>query len=153
MSESDAGSQVRSNGDKPWKESHTSLGKVLQSARVADEFKARDIVILNVAGLSSFADYFLICSARSSRQVQGIADNLETALRRLGIRPLGVEGRTEGHWVLMDFGDVIIHVFYDPVRHFYDLESLWSDAERIDWDSVPGGPEVIAEIDRNQDSP
>ena len=66
--------------------------------------------------------------------VQGIADNVEKTLRQSGIRPLGVEGKNEGHWILMDYGDVIVHLFYEPVRHFYDLESLWSDAERIGWE-------------------
>jgi ribosome-associated protein len=100
-------------------------------AREASQLKAGDLVILDVRGLSSFADYFLICSGKSSRQVQGIADNLEANLADLGIKPLGIEGRSEGHWVLMDYVDVIIHIFYEPVRHFYDLESLWSDAVRV----------------------
>jgi ribosome-associated protein len=101
-------------------------------------------VLLDVSNLASFADYFLICNGKSSRQVQGIADNLEANLSAFGIKPLGVEGRREGHWILMDYGDVIIHIFYEPVRCFYDLESLWSDAARVPWEenaevSSPGG--------------
>lgn len=95
------------------------------------EHKGQDLVVLDVSRLSSFADYFVICSARSSRQVQGIADNVETRLRQLGVRPIGIEGSREGHWILMDYGDVIVHIFYEPVRLFYDLESLWSEAVKV----------------------
>ncbi len=105
--------------------------KALLCSHLAREYKASDIVLLDVSNFSSFADYFLICSGQSTRQVQGIADNLERALRDHGVRPMGVEGRAEGNWVLMDYGVVIIHVFYEPVRHFYDLESLWSEARRM----------------------
>lgn len=105
--------------------------RALLCAEQADRFKAQEIVLLDVTGFASFADFFLICSGKSSRQVQGIADNLETALKELGIRPMGVEGRGEGHWILMDYEDVIIHVFYEPVRHLYDLESLWSEARKV----------------------
>lgn len=100
-------------------------------AHLAREYKASDIILLDVSNFSSFADYFLICSGQSTRQVQGIADNVERALRDHGVRPMGVEGRADGNWVLMDYGVVIIHVFYEPVRHFYDLESLWSEARRM----------------------
>jgi ribosome-associated protein len=106
--------------------------KALLCVQQALDHKAQDLVLLDVRGISSFADYFLICSGRSSRQVQGIAERMEDALRDLGIRPLGVEGRREGHWVLMDYGDVIVHVFYGPIRDVYDLESLWSEAVRVD---------------------
>lgn len=106
-------------------------------AREASRFKALDLLLLDVSGFSSFADYFIICSGKSSRQVQSIAENVESSLRETGIRPLGVEGKREGHWVLMDYGDVIIHIFYEPVRSFYDLESLWSEASRLDWENGP----------------
>lgn len=108
-----------------------SREKALICARAALQHKALDLVLLDVTGLSSFTDFFLIGSGKSGRQVQGIADNLEASLAQLGIRPLGVEGRVDGHWVLMDYADVVIHIFYEPVRYFYDLESLWSDAKRV----------------------
>lgn len=94
--------------------------------------RAEELVLLDVKAISSFADFFLICSGRSSRQVQGIADHIEESLRAKGIRPLGVEGRHQGHWVLMDYGDVIVHIFYEPTRRVYDLESLWSEARLVD---------------------
>ena len=93
--------------------------------------KALDIIVLDVSGLTSLADSFIICSGRSNRQVTAIADYIRTDLKKQGVAPLSVEGLQEGHWVLMDYGDIVVHVFYDDVRRFYDLEGLWSDAPRI----------------------
>ena len=93
--------------------------------------KAINVVILDVADLPSYADIFITCSGRSNRQVSAIADFIKTELKKHKIMPLGVEGTKDGHWVLLDYGHVIIHVFYEPVREFYDLEGLWSDAKRI----------------------
>ncbi len=119
----------------------SARAKALWFARLAVDFKALDLVVLDVTGLSSFSDFFVICSGKSSRQVQGIADNIQASLRKEGIRPLGIEGHREGQWVLMDYGDVIVHVFYEPVRLLYDLESLWSEARRVrcDREDVPEG--------------
>ena len=93
--------------------------------------KASNVVVLDVADLTSYADVFIICSGRSNRQVSAIADYIKTDLKKHKIKPLSVEGTKDGQWVLMDYGHVIIHVFYEPVREFYDLEGLWDDAERI----------------------
>jgi ribosome-associated protein len=93
--------------------------------------KAESVVVLDVRGLTSIADAFIICSGRSNRQVSAVADHVERFLKQEGIRPLSVEGRKEGHWVLLDYGHVIIHVFYMETRSFYDLEGLWVDAKRI----------------------
>ena len=112
----------------------SSKEKAILCAREALRFKALNLVLLDVSRISSFAEYFIICSGKSGRQVQGIADNLEGELKDKGLRPIGTEGKREGHWVLLDYGDVIIHVFYDPVRYFYDLESLWSDALKVEWE-------------------
>jgi len=98
--------------------------------------KARNVIILDVHGLTSIADVFIICSGDSNRQVSAIADFINVELKKEGIRPLGTEGETEGHWVLLDYGHVIIHVFYKPVRDFYDLEGLWIDAKRIKTESL-----------------
>jgi len=94
--------------------------------------KAEDVIVLDVHALTSLADTFIICSGRSNRQVSAIAENARDTLKQSGIRPLSVEGLKEGQWVLMDYGDVIIHVFHDPVRRFYDLEGLWADAPRVE---------------------
>ncbi len=100
-------------------------------ALVALDHKAEDLILLKVAELSTITDYFVICTGKSSRHVLAIADHIEMCLGKKGVKPLGVEGRKQGHWVLLDYDDVVVHVFYEPVRRFYDLESLWSDAERI----------------------
>ena len=110
--------------------------------------KALDVVILNVGGLTSLADSFIICSGRSNRQVTAIADYIRTTLKKEGLTPLSIEGLKEGHWVLMDYGNVVIHVFYDSVRRFYDLEGLWADAPRIstpaleEWNRRQTGPDA-----------
>ena len=93
--------------------------------------KAFGLVVLDVRELTSIADVFLICSGRSNRQVSAIAEFIRVYLKKHGIKPLSVEGEKQGHWILLDYGHVIIHVFYEPVRNFYDLEGLWIDAKRI----------------------
>ncbi len=98
--------------------------------------KTIDLVALDVRKLSSIADVFIICSGRSNRQVSAIAEHIQVDLKKHGIKPLSVEGKKKGHWVLLDYGHVIMHVFYEPVRSFYDLESLWIDAERIETKSM-----------------
>ena len=93
--------------------------------------KAEGLVVLDVRDLTSISDVFIICSGRSNRQVSAIADHIQRFLRENAIKPLSVEGKGEGLWVLMDYGHVVIHVFYESTRTFYDLEGLWSDARRI----------------------
>lgn len=99
-------------------------------ASLALDKKANDVVILDVRGKTSYADYFVIASGESERQVDAIAEHIETELRKEAIRPLGVEGRERCQWVLLDFGGLIVHLFYDEVRAFYDLEGLWTDVPR-----------------------
>ncbi|MEW6077550.1 MAG: ribosome silencing factor [Thermodesulfobacteriota bacterium] len=94
--------------------------------------KAENVVLLDVRGLTSIADAFIICCGNSSRQVTALADHIVTTLKKQGIRPLSSEGLEDGRWALLDYGHVIIHVFYESVRAFYDIEGLWSDARRID---------------------
>jgi ribosome-associated protein len=110
----------------------SSKEKAILCAQAALDHKAIDLAILEVKKLSSFADYFVICSGSSDRQVQAIASYIEEKLGKQGLYPLGIEGKREGRWVLLDYGDVIIHIFYEPIREFYDLERLWSDAPKVD---------------------
>lgn len=98
--------------------------------------KAEGIVVLDVRELTSIADTFIICSGRSNRQVSAIAEHIERFLKEHNIRALSVDGKKEGHWVLMDYGDIVIHVFYEETRSFYDLEGLWVDAARITTESM-----------------
>ena len=93
--------------------------------------KALNVVALDVAEMTSYADVFIFCSGRSNRQVIAIAEHIKTSLKKHKINPINTEGIKDGHWVLLDYGHVIIHVFYEPVREFYDLEGLWVDAKRI----------------------
>ncbi|KPJ58016.1 MAG: ribosome-associated protein IOJAP [Deltaproteobacteria bacterium DG_8] len=100
--------------------------------KAALEKKAFDLIILDIKEVSSFADYFIICSGNSNRQVQAIASSIEHDLKKKGIYPLGIEGFNEGKWILLDYDEIIIHVFYNPIREFYELERLWADAPRIE---------------------
>jgi len=99
--------------------------------KAAQGRKATDIVILDVRKQTSFADAFLICSGRSNRQVSAIAEHIKSDLKKNSIAPLSIEGLKDGQWVLMDYGHILIHIFLDPVREFYDLEGFWSKAKRI----------------------
>ena len=99
-------------------------------AQAACDKKAADIIILDMRRPSLFCDYFVIVSGTSSRHVRAISDNIEEKTRQKGIRTLHVEGYGEGSWVLLDYGDIVAHVFTQEVREFYDLERLWSDAPR-----------------------
>ncbi len=114
------------------KESIDGKEQVLLCVNASLKKKAKNLIILNVKEYSSFADYFIICSGTSDRQVQAITASIQENLKEYGIMPLGIEGEKLGRWVLMDYEDVIIHIFYEPVREFYDIERLWSDAPRME---------------------
>ncbi len=109
-----------------------SLEKALLISSHALDRKAYDLVLLEVSEVTSIADYFIICSGRSDRQVQSIAQSIEGNVKKDGVIPISVEGMTGGQWVLMDFDDIIVHVFYQPVREFYDLEGLWFHATVVE---------------------
>lgn len=105
------------------------LAKV--AARVASDAKAEELVILDVRGLASFTDYFVIMSGRSTRHVQGLAEAIESELRSKRVSTKHSEGLKDGQWVLLDFGDMVAHIFYKESRAFYDLEGLWHDAPQV----------------------
>ncbi|MDD2466071.1 MAG: ribosome silencing factor [Desulfobulbus sp.] len=105
-------------------------------ARVALDTKAEDVVVLDVRGLASFTDYFVIMNGRSTRHVQGLAEAIEGEVSSKRVNSKHSEGLREGMWVLLDFGDVVVHIFYHENRSFYDLEGLWHDAPRIDVDAL-----------------
>lgn len=93
-----------------------------------DDLKAKDIVTLDVTALTGVTDYMVIASGTSNRHVKSLADNVVSEAKEQGVRPIGVEGEADGEWVLVDFGDVLVHVMLPEARAFYDLESLWSPA-------------------------
>ncbi|MFH1594391.1 MAG: ribosome silencing factor [Candidatus Omnitrophota bacterium] len=100
------------------------------ASKAALDKKAIDIVIMDMRAVSNVTDYFVICSAPSTRRVKTIAEGIEDALEKKGIKKRHIEGMREALWVLIDYGDVIAHVFYDKTRAFYDLERLWNDAPK-----------------------
>lgn len=113
---------------KPLRSRETALLAV----RFALDRKAYDLLLLDISAISSLADYFLICTARSDTQAQAIAESIRENLAAVGQRPIRVEGFTSGQWILMDYGDVAVHIFLEDVRAFYDLERLWARAQVVE---------------------
>jgi ribosome-associated protein len=114
----------------------TAEAKAQRAARAALDKKAIDLIVLNVQGLSSVADYFLVCSGRSTPHVKAISDAIREELRDEGARPLHAEGQAESGWLLLDYGDVLMHVFSEDTRAYYALERLWGDAPTLGVDGA-----------------
>ena len=102
-------------------------------AKVCDDKKATDILILDVRKLTYITDYFVVCSTSNERQARAITDELREEMKKHNLRQLGLEGIGEARWILQDFADVVIHVFHESQREFYDIEGLWADAPRVRW--------------------
>jgi ribosome-associated protein len=110
------------------------------AARAASDKQGREIVIFEVGQVLAIADLFVITSGNNARQVRAIVEEIEKKVKESGgPGPHRIEGLDDASWVLMDYGDVVVHVFLDEVRRYYDLERLWADAPRVDWDE----PEVV----------
>ncbi len=106
--------------------------RVRTAVDAASSKQASDLLVLHVEKLTSIADYFLLCSASSDRQAAAIVDAVEDAVReKHGAKPLLAEGKNSGRWVLLDYGDFILHVFNEETRKFYSLERLWGDAPNV----------------------
>lgn len=118
-------------------ESPSSAEACLLVLRACSEAKARDVSVLDVADLLDLTNCFVVASGRSDRQVQGIANRIIDELGKAGLDPLAVEGLEQGHWVLLDYGDVVVHVFYEPLRRHYDIEGLWAKAPRLGEEDLP----------------
>ncbi len=103
----------------------------LIAARAADSKKGIEVRVLDVREISSFADYFVICSGANQRQIQTISDEIELQMKKQGHYPLGIEGYDKAEWVLADYGDTIVHIFSQPARAFYELERLWRAAKEV----------------------
>jgi ribosome-associated protein len=97
----------------------------------AEAKQAKDIKVLDLREITTFADFFVVCSGSNARQIQAIADEVETDLKKLGEYPLSVEGYQNAEWVLLDYGDYLIHIFTDKARQYYDLERLWRDGKTV----------------------
>lgn len=100
-------------------------------AKAALKIKAKDLKLLDLTKLSTFADYFVVTSGTSDRHVEAIADSIIAEMKKQGRRPFGVEGYEHSQWIIVDFGDVVAHIFYEPMREIYSIEKLWSDAKKI----------------------
>ena len=110
----------------------STLEKAQKAVMLLDSKKAADISLLKVGDLTILADYFVICTGNSNTQVRALADVVEDEFEKIDIKPLSKEGRDGFSWVILDYGDVIVHVFDREMREFYGLDKLWSDAEEID---------------------
>jgi ribosome-associated protein len=106
--------------------------KALLCARLALEKKAYGLTILHLGVLSTIAEYFVVCSGKSVRQTRAISEHIQLQMKKARHRPLGVEGEAEGCWILLDYDDVVVHVFHEPTREYYALEKLWSDAPLLE---------------------
>ncbi len=109
----------------------TASQKVRRAARAAQEKKAHDLLALDVRGVSSITDYFLVCSGKSTTHLQTITDAIRHELKEAGVRPLHAEGVPDSGWILLDYGDVLVHVFLEETRLYYALERLWGDAPAL----------------------
>ncbi|MEP7360715.1 MAG: ribosome silencing factor [Chloroflexota bacterium] len=116
---------VPKTGDSPEEQALNLARRVVE---LASDKKASDIVLLEIGALTTLADYFVICSGQSERQLRGIIDGIASALRDEGIKPVGKEGSATAHWMLIDYGSVIVHVMAPPERDYYQLEKLWAEA-------------------------
>jgi ribosome-associated protein len=115
---------------RPRQENPEALALARRGATLLADRKATDVVLLDVRGMSSYADYFVIASSDSDRGVIATAEHVREMLKADGHRTIGTEGFDTGHWVLLDFGEVVVHVFFTEFRAFYDLDGLWADAPK-----------------------
>jgi ribosome-associated protein len=108
-----------------------TVSRVREAVAAAEDRKAVELRVLHLEKVSDFTDYFLICSGTSERQVQAIADSVQEKMREERVRPLHVEGYNRGQWILLDYGDFVVHIFQEEPRRFYSLERLWGDAPDV----------------------
>lgn len=122
-------------------------------ARIAEDKHAKNVVILNIRKLSSFADYLVICSVESDRQLRAVADDIENEMRLIKDRPLGSEGLQSGRWALIDCNDVVVHVFTEVTREHYDMDGMWAEAERVDAHEVVKSAPVVKAVVKKKPAP
>jgi ribosome-associated protein len=107
------------------------IPNVQEAVRAAQDRKAVDLQVLDLTGISSFTDFFLVCSGTSSRHTQAISDAVVEQLEKSAVTPAHVEGYNQAEWILLDYVDFVVHIFSEEARHYYDLERLWRKAARI----------------------
>ena len=117
-----------------------ALERACLSARIAADNKARDVLVLDMRGITPLYDFFVLATGTSRRQIHTLAEEIDAALRAEGDRRLTIEGYEASRWVVQDYGDVVVHVFDPDTRDYYGIEELWADAPRVDWEREYPGP-------------
>src|ERR1700722_17797058 len=110
-----------------------ALERAKLAARIADDNRAKEILLLDLRQATPLLDFFMIASANSRRQANAIASEIDQEMKKLGEAKLGMEGTEEGRWILVDYGDFVVHIFSEDARSYYALEEIWGDAERVEW--------------------
>ena len=130
-------STTTDNGQRTTDQLQRSLEAAQKVARICDDYRGRDTLILDLTGITPICDYFVITTGGNRRQIHAIADEANRMLKESGSRRMGREGYDESSWVVQDYGDVVLHVFTPETRQLYDLENLWADAPRVEWEAQP----------------
>ncbi|MBN2490720.1 MAG: ribosome silencing factor [Planctomycetes bacterium] len=117
---------------------HDARRTAVECARLADRLKGEHIVVLEVEPLIEITDFFVVITGTNRRQIRAISEEIVLAMKRRGLQRTALDGLDAGVWVLADFGDVVVHVFNEEARAYYDLDGLWADAARVDWNGEPG---------------
>ncbi len=145
---------VRSRSDEAIAESRESA---ILCARIADDYRGLDTVILDLTDITPIVDFFVISTGATRRQMHAIAEEVDRVLNERGSRRVGLEGYRESNWILQDYGDVVLHVFTEEMRKLYDLERLWADAPRVEWQvdtaaGIGGDDDTAADNAENTDT-
>lgn len=126
---------VRSRSDEAIAESRANA---IICAKIADEYRSKDIVILDLTEITPIVDFFVIATGATRRQMHAVAEEVDRVFEQSGSARVGLEGYRESNWILQDYGDIVLHVFTEEMRKLYDLERLWADAPRVEWqESMP----------------
>lgn len=122
--------------------------RAILCARTAADSRGRDVLVLDMTKVVDWVDYLVVASGTSKRQMTTIADEVEDALAAVGDRRIGIEGRQSGSWIVLDYSDILIHVFNDQTRDYYQLEHLWADAPRVRWEPPTQSSDAAEHVDR-----
>lgn len=134
----DHDTQTAGSPSRSPQQAQRSLDDALRVARVCDDYRGKETLILDLTGITPICDYFVITTGTNRRQIHAIADEVNRVLKEGGSRRMGREGYDESSWVVQDYGDVVLHVFTPETREVYDLENLWADAPRVEWEPSAG---------------
>lgn len=116
-----------------------AFARARAAAKIADDNRAKDILLLDLRGVTPLLDFFVIATANSRRQANAIASEIDAEMKKIGELKLGLEGSEEGRWILIDYGDFVVHIFSGDGRSYYALEEIWGDAPQLSWRDEPGG--------------